>query len=576
MTAATQRSSSGPVPLRPLPNRRPEKGSKVVVDGRVFWSEGPRVIDWIEASCIFTEGEWAGQPFRMMSWQKRLIVELFELEWRAIRGAWRWVRRFRRALIGLPRKSGKSEMAAAIALYLVYGDGEPTAKVYIAAAAEDQAEVTYAKVKTMCGFQGDDWEAPLEGEFLIEQRRVTLIADPNCYIERLTSRGSTKHGLTPHGVILDELHAWLRGEKDELWAALTTGSMSRTQPLQIAITTAGMDLDDSRCGDLYKLGRRIERGEVEAGGFFFRWWQAPELQCVICKEYLFDTQVCPHHQAQRVEKTDYRDPEMWRMASPSYGETVSDGAYADELSSTTESIFRRLYLNQWVDFAEAPWLGPGMWQACEVTGIKPRAGEVSYTGVDLSESRDSTAVLLGQPWEGEDRPCGHTSATHGPYCIGMWARIWEPPVDDFGRDVPDYEIPQDEVKGHIREKNGEYSVLSNVFDPWHSKLIRQDLAAEGMVVEEIWQTGQRRSGATAMLYDLIRQGRLHHDGDPVLARHVSNAGVKPVSSGGYYLGKRKNGKPMDGAMAMVNVVYGLTWAKAPEKKKAPHAWEDDD
>jgi Phage terminase-like protein, large subunit len=116
----------------------------------------------------------------------------------------------------------------------------------------------------MCELDG----APLAELVTVEATRLTNKADPYSFIQRLTSKGRTKHGLNIHGVILDELHAWLAGEGDELWAALNTGSAARRQPMQIAITTAGLDLEESRCGQMYLLGRAIERGEQEDGGFF--------------------------------------------------------------------------------------------------------------------------------------------------------------------------------------------------------------------------------------------------------------------------------------------------------------------
>lgn len=562
------------MPLRVVPSGPPARGTWCQANGRAFWSEGPRVIEWIESWCVFTEGEWAGQPFRLMRWQKRLLVELFELEWRAVRGRWRWIRRYRRALVGLPRKSGKSELAAALALYLAFADEEPTAKVYCAASSEKQADIVFSKCKTMVGYEAaEEWDVPMAGEVRIETSRLTWLQDPNCYVERLTGQGGAKHGLNPHGVVLDELHTWGKGQNAELWRAMTTGSAARSQPMQVAITTAGIDLDDSRCGDLYKLGRRIERGEIEPGGFYFKWYAAPEWRCAICGRYVYDEEACRGHSEQRLEKTDHRDPEMWRLASPSYGEVVSGGFYEDELNSTTEADFRRLYLNQWVDYAATPWLPAGVWDACRMEGLDLAAGaHRTFAGIDLSESRDSTAVAVGQVWEGDERPCGHTAATHGPFCLAVQARIWEPPLDPEGRTVEGYEIPQAEVKQHIRERNAALEVWANTFDPWHSKLMRQDLEAEGLPCEDIWQTGARRIGATAALFDLVMQGRLHHDGDPVLARHVGNAASKPVSTGGSYLAKRKGGRAMDGAMALVNVMYGVQWAKAPEKPAPPSFW----
>lgn len=535
--------------------------SLVRVEGRVFWSQGPRVIKFITAFCIHTNARWAGEPFVLLPWQKQLILELFEVDPDT------GLRVYRRALIGLPRKSGKTELAYALACYLAFGDGEKSAEVYCAASSEDQADMVFKAIHRACN--PDEMPAGPLSEFTdVSVSRISLKGDSHSFIERLSSKGKTKHGLNIHGVILDELHVWGVGEHAELWAALTTGSAARLQPMQIAITTAGTDKDESRCGALYELGRRIERGEQEAGGFFFRWWQAPEHQCVECGRYLYDGEKCAEHPWAEQAATDWTDPVLWAMASPSYGYTVMEGFYADELASTTEADFRRLYLNQWLPRGSTPWLKPGQWEVLAVGAFELRPGQATWVGVDLSETRDSTGVAWGQLWDGDDRPCGHT----GESCLYVKAREWASPLLVDGRPDPEYQIPQAEVKGRIRELNAEYSVPTNVFDPWHSKLMRQDLEAEGMPVEEIWQTGSRRSGATASLFDRIVQRRLHHDGDPALARHISNATTKQASGGeGYYLAKRKRGAVMDLAMALVNVEYGVMYA-APKPQKAGVTW----
>lgn len=495
-------------------------------DGRLFYSTGHIVSAFIERYCVFSNGRWLGQPFWLLPWQKRLLYELFEVQEPD------WKRRYRRALIGLPRKSGKTELAAALALYAMLADGEKSAAVYCAAASEEQADICFEAAKRMCSIEG----APLAGLVDVQVSRLTARHDPYAFIQRLSSKGRTKHGLNPHAVILDELHAWGAGEGEELWAALNTGSAAREQPMQLAITTAGLDLEESRCGQMYRLGRAIERGEVEDGGFFFRWWQAPD-DC------------------------DYRDPAMWELASPSYGHTISEDFYAGELSSVPESVFRRLYLNQWVDYGESPWVTREQLRACRLPEFELRTGGLTWVGVDLSETRDSTAVDWAQWFEGDERPCGHA----GEPCLYLRCRTWEQPHRPDGRPDEEWEVPQAEVKGHIRRLASELDVVTVVFDPWHSKLMRQDLANEGLPVEEIWQSGQRRSGASAALFDLILQGRLHYC-DDVFERHCLNATIREAGKdGGYYLAKRRKGRVMDAAMAAVNVVYGITFHPSGER-----------
>lgn len=488
----------------------------VKLGDREFWSTGGKVVRFIETFCVYSNGRWTGQKFALLPWQKRLVFELFEVNDRGRR-------RYRRALIGLPRKAGKTELAAALALYLLLADGERSAQIYCAAASEEQADMVFDAARRMCELEG----SPLGALVEVGASRLTSKADPYSFIQRLSSKGRTKHGLNIHGVILDELHAWGAGEGEELWAALNTGSAAREQPMQIAITTAGLDLEESRCGQMYLLGRAIERGEQDGGGFFFRWWQAPE-------------------------GMDYRDPEYPRLASPSYGHTVDEGFYRDELASVPESVFRRLYGNEWVDYGDSPWVTREQIRACRLPWFPLEAGRATWAGIDLSETRDSTAVDWAQWFDDDRRPCGHT----GEPCLYIHVRTWEQRRLPDGRVDEEWEVPQAEVKAHIRQLATDYNVATSVFDPWHSKLMRQDLEAEGLTCEEIPQTGIRRSGASAGLYDLIIQRRLHYC-DETFERHVLNSTIRETGAdGGYYLAKRRKGKVMDAAMAAVNVVYG--------------------
>ncbi|MGI8423571.1 MAG: terminase large subunit domain-containing protein, partial [Chloroflexota bacterium] len=505
----------------------------VRLGAREFWSGGGTVIDFIESHCRFTNGRWTGDPFVLQSWQKRMLYELFEID--PVTG----LRRYRRALIGIPRKSGKTELAAALAIYFFAADGERSAEVYCAAASEDQADRVFEAAKRMVE------KSPTLSQVIdVAVGRLSAREDPYSYLQRLTSTGKTKHGLNIHAVVLDEVHAWGVGEAEELWAALTTGMAAREQPMMLMITTAGSDLEMSRCGGLYQYGRSLERGDLQDDGFFFRWWQAPD-------------------------GSDHGDPAMWKVSNPSFGVTVNEQFLRGELAGTnvadgkrkgaiTEGEFRRLYLNQWINFAETPWVTQEQIAACRVPPFTLSPNEPTWAGIDLSETRDATAVAHGQWWAGDERPCGH----HEAPCLYLRVRAWERPRGGDGRDLPEWQVPQAEVKQYLRDQAAEYDVLTNVFDPWHSKLLRQDLEADGLKCEEIWQTGARRSGASAALYDLILQKRLHYC-DDVFERHVLNAKTKATGTdGGYYLAKRRAGRTMDAAMAAVNVVYGTIFEPA--------------
>ena len=521
-----------------------EGATRVRVGGREFWSTGGKVIRFIETFGIFSNMKWTGQRFVLQPWQKRMLWELFEINEST------GFRRFRRALIGIPRKNGKTELCAILALYLMIADGERSAEVYCAAASEDQADKVFEAAKRMCSMkirdkEGSEHDAPLARFATVEVSKITATHDPYSFFERLSSKGSTKHGSGPHGVIFDELHAWGVGQSDELWDALNTGSAARDQPLQISITTAGSDLEESRCGGLYLHGRAVERGEVDDPGFFFRWYQAPD-------------------------GCDYRDPEMWKLASPNYGVSVNANYLVGELAGTnkaegqakgaavSEAAFRRLYLNQWIEYGATPWVTREQIRACRVKAFTFEYQAPTWAGIDLSRSIDSSAVAWGQWIDGEGRPCGH----EGEPCLYVKAKTWERPRKPDGHFDDEWQVPLPDIRQFLRDLNAEFAVQTNVFDPYGSQLMVLDLEAEGLTCELMHQQGIKRSAGASGFYDLIVAKRFHYCED-VLEMHILNATIKETGEDGYYLQKRRKGKIMDAAQAASHVVYGTQNADAP-------------
>lgn len=485
--------------------------------GRVFESRGDEVQEWVEEHCVFSNGRWTGQPFRLLKWQRNLLLELFEVRDDGLR-------RYRRALIGVGRKNGKTELAAAVGLYLAFGEGEPSAEVYCAAASEDQADRVFEAARRMVELSptlSEEISVPVG--LRSSQPRLSGIRDRYSYLQRLTSKGKTKHGLNPHAVVLDELHAWGVGEAEELWDALNTGSAARRQPLQLAITTAGVDVENSRCGLLYQLGKRLEGGEQEDDTYFFRWWEAPE-------------------------GCDHRDPEAWHAANPSMGEIVDDRFYEGELGVVPEATFRRLYLNQWTEAGEY-WLPPGAYEAC--AGDATLLEDVPIAiGWDASTKHDSTAIVIVQQVDDELR---------------VQVRVWERPVDPFGRPVADWLLPIAECMDHIRVLCRTHDVMGIAYDPAFITWAADELVAEGLPAREWPQTNSRMVPGTQATFEAFVRGEIRHGGDPVLARHIRAAVPVAARDGsGQRLSKREVGRHNDAAIALVMAV-GLLRKVAPEE-----------
>ena len=143
-----------------------------------------------------TKGTWAGKPFELIDWQDRIIRDLF--------GVLKpnGYRQFNTAYIEIPKKNGKSELAAAVALLLTCGDGEERAEVYGCAADRQQAAIVFdvaADMVRMCPALNK------RVKILTSQKRI-VFTPTNSFYQVLSAEAYSKHGFNIHGVVFDELH----------------------------------------------------------------------------------------------------------------------------------------------------------------------------------------------------------------------------------------------------------------------------------------------------------------------------------------------------------------------------------
>lgn len=477
---------------------------------------GARVCKFIETHCVFTNGEWVGRPFRLLPWQRRLIYELFETGDDGLR-------RFRWALVGIPKKNGKTELAAALGLYFLLADGEASPLVVCAAASDDQADLVFGAAKKMC-----ELSPTLSQITECYEREIQVPSSPGAVLKRVAAVAGTNDGLNIHAVICDELHEWKGARGENVWNVLTNGTGARKQPVVFQITTAGFDLE-TVCGRQYEYGKKIEAGEVQDRRYFFRWWAAPE-------------------------GADHRDPAVWEDCNPSYGVTVYQPFFEDQLTKKTEAVFRRYFMNEWTA-AEELWLPAGVWEACNIGDFKFDPDLPLYAGWDAARRRDSTAVVAGQ------------RTSEGMVRLRSW--IWERPVNPTtGEPVEDWETPTAEIMNTIRELDGAFDLRAVGYDPWGIKESVQQLTAEGIAMDEVGQSNARMVPATEYLYELICDGKVEHDGNPTFARHMRNIIARQVPSG-VRMDKGRARKPMDAGIAAAIVAYLMLSESDQELGKKP-------
>lgn len=474
-------------------------------------SQGARVIKFIENHCCHPDGRWLGTPIRLEGWQRTLIYELFEVGTDDLR-------RNRWALVGVPKKNGKTTLAACLALYFLLADGEPSPLVVCAAASDEQADLAFGAAKTMVKM------SPTLSQLCTAFDKEIQVKDqPGARLRRVSAVAGTNDGLNIHAAILDELHEWTGPKGEAVWNVLTNGTGARSQPMVLQITTAGYDVDGTVCGRQYSYGKRVRSGEIDDPRYYFHWNEAPE-------------------------GVDHRDPEVWRAANPNFGVTVQEAFFRDQLSKKTESVFRRYFLNQWVAGAEL-WLPYGAWDQCK-SDLDPDPALPVCVGIDIALRNDSTAVVVAQRQQHED---GERTVVR--------ATVWENPYPESHTLHDSWELNIFEVEEHLKELRERFPVPATEidgevkpgpefsYDPAYFHRSAAVLEGEGLTMVEYPQHDSRMIAASQNLYQLVVEGKLAHDGDPVLKRHIESATADQKPRGWRLTKPKGSRRKIDAAIA---------------------------
>ena len=428
-----------------------------------------------------SKGVRAGEALKLTGWQKGLLESLYE---RRDDG----LLRYRRSIVGLARKNGKSLLGSVVALYGLI-EGEPGAEVYSAAGDRMQARIVFNEAKWQIS------QSPALSGICKVYRDVVEVPSTGAIYRVLSADAKLQQGLNASCVIFDEVHVQ---PNEELWNALSLSMGARKDPQIIGITTAGYD-PDSLCGRLYNYGKRVISGDQEDERFGFFWWEAPE-GCLIS------------------------DRDGWAAANPNLAEGLLDIEDMEvSMNQTAEVAMRRYRLNQWVRTDGESWLPPGAWELCR-SDMQLKPDLPTFVGVDMALKHDSIAVVIAQPQDGR---------------VVVQAKIWHP--DANAMDVS-------AVEQHIRDINGQFNVVENAYDPAFFQRSAEVLS-ENHVMVEFPQSAARMIPACGNLYELIVNQVIAHDGDPMFADQVLSAAQRSTESG-WRLSKGKSKRKIDAAIAL--------------------------
>jgi phage terminase large subunit-like protein len=458
--------------------------------------DGADVIEFIETYCAITKDSIAGlvgDPMRLRPWQREGLQHIFA---RRPDGK----RRHRIALYSTARKNGKTALAAGVALYglTVEQDG---AEVYSCAADRDQARLVFGTAKRMVELHPELSED-------IRLYRDVLEHKPSGSIYRaLSSEAFTKEGLSPTLTVYDELHA---APDDELFNVMQLASGARVDPLMLIVTTAGVQKDrlgqDSICYRLYKYGKQVVSGEVSDPSFFMAWWEPHDLTSPLA------------------------DPSAAEQANPGLGDLLDREDMESAVKRTPENEYRTKRRNTWTAGSKT-WLPTGTWDALA------RPDRMVPAGTEIVMSFDGA-------WTGDSAALMGTTIEEVPhhFIIGSWERQ---PTDD------DWEVPADEVDATVDQARERFRVREMPCDPHEWRREMQRWERKRIPVLE-WSTSslKRMVPACNDFYKGVVDGRMTHDGDPRLARHIANAVLKEDRYGARIV-KRSSNEHIDLAVTAV-------------------------
>jgi phage terminase large subunit-like protein len=457
------------------------------------------VVEFVEGFGRITKDSVAGSaggPLILRDWQKTLLEHLFAWDDDGLR--------HRISLVGMPRKNGKSALGSVLGLYSLIL-GPRGAEVYSVAAEKEQARIVFQDAKRTV-------EASPELSAITKLYRDAIeLPSFNSVYRVLSAESVTKEGLNPTTVIFDELHAQPDRELFDVFS-LAMGSRGKLASL-IAITTAGVRSDrsgrDGIAFSLYQMGQKIARGELEDPTFFMAWWES---------------------------EGDHRSRETWDEANPGFGDLNAESDFESAIRRTPEAEFRIKRCNQWVSSVET-WLPAGSWDEC--------AGEVTLTdddeivlGFDGSYNGDASVIVGAVVPKVEGDPVK-------VFLVKAWEK-------DLEHDPDDWRVDIGEVEDTVIDFCAKHRVREIACDPFRWQRSMEVLENKGLPVVSFPQSPQRMIKACARFYDAVADGKLVHDGDPLLSRHISNTAVKLTPAGPHIKKENPNSpRKIDAAVAAI-------------------------
>lgn len=510
--------------IRTLPNYDP-----CISAGESRFDEGlaQKAIDFIQRFLTLSKDSAKssmGSPFVLQPWQKAIIANLFG--WLRTDGS----RRYREALLLLPRKQGKSELLAAIVNYVGFCDGEKGGEIYSAAADRNQASLVFSSAKTMIANN-----AKLTKRAKVYQH--SIIYPNNTTYKSLSSESYSKHGLNASLICIDELHAI---QDRDLIDVLTTSIGARRQPLIVYITTA----DFARPGiyaEIYKRAKQCQAATKPADVGY-----DPYFLPVIYEA---------------THEDDWKSPVTWTKCNPNLGVSIQLDYLQTECRKATdtpsyENTFKRLHLNLSTE-ADVRWLSSKDWDACKGLpfDVKTLDGKECIAAMDLASTADLACVLLYFPeskvllphyFAPKDNAEKRERLDKVPYLT--WERQGHITL------TPGNVIDYDFIKSKIIALSQQYRIKELAYDPWSATQLALQLQSEGLSMVEFRQGFISLSEPSKEFERLTKKGEIRHLHNPILSWNAANVCIVTDPAGNIKPSKAKSTERIDGIVCAVMAI----------------------
>lgn len=503
-----------------------------------------KALEFFPAMLRHVEGTMAGQPFQLERWQQSIIANLFG--WFRADGS----RRYREALLFVPRKNGKTPLAAGIALYILFCDPEFGQQNYLAAGEREQAGYLFRQCKGMvqrkqaleknCRCYGSTAAAG-QSQSIVRQSR-------NSFLRVVSADADTKHGGNTSLAIIDELHVQPNRDLVDVFTT-SMASANRKNPLLIYLTTSDFERE-SICNEKHDYACKVRDGVIDDPSFLPIIYEASK-------------------------EDDWTSPETWRKANPNLGVSVSLEYLERECKRAQETpayenTFKRLHLNLRTE-QDVRWLSLDSWDTCkrEFTAADLE-GRPCFGGLDLASTTDIAAFVLvfpGEPlfvlpffWVPKERMRARERKDRVPYAT--WAGKGLIRATDGN--VIDYDV----IRRDINRLRETFDVRKVAVDRWNASQIVTQLIGDGLEIEYFGQGFASMTAPTKQIERLVVSRQLAHDGHAVLRWMVSNASVEEDAAGNQKPSKKKSTEKIDGVVAAIMAV-GISTGEAVYDESLP-------